>query len=214
MPVVREPAISHYSSLHGALISFTRPHEQRIVILYGTFEGPRRQDGATAAVVCRRAKDALRRLAGNCPVALHTWGDYGLDGFFVGELSVVCFGMDVDSLDHRLRGGGYALGLCCIFYLQQEDGGLISFRAKHIPLGTEQRRLLRSRRCEDIPVIDAYDSVLAAERQFSALIATFGSAEIYTGVGLLPHQRFKYFVFFAANGSLQTAFYRDIGRAM
>eukprot|EP00956_Cyclotella_meneghiniana_P025921 scaffold55065_cov40-Cyclotella_meneghiniana.AAC.2 len=214
MSVIRQPAISEYSSVHGTLISFTRPHEKRIVIIYGTFDGPRRQDGETTATICRRAKADLSRLAGNRPVALHVWGDYSLGGTFVGELSVICFGMDVADLDHRFRGGGYELGLCCIFHLQQEAGDLIAFRARHILLDAEQRHMLRVRRREAVPEADAYRSVLNAERRFSALIATYNNAEIYSGVGLLSHQVFKYFVFFEAGGELRAAYYRDVGRVM
>ena len=214
MSVVRQPAISAYNSVHGALISVTRPHEQRIVILYGTFDGPRRQDGASAATVCRRAKENLSRLAGNRFVALHVWGDYSLGGTFVGELSVTCFGIEVADLDRRFRGGGYELGLCCIFHLQQEAGDLIAFRAKHIQHGREQRLMLRARRREAVPRADAYRSVLNAERQFSALITRYGSAEIYSTVGFLSHQTFKYFIFFEAGGVLRAAYYRDVGRLM
>ena len=216
MPVVREPAISEFSDVHGILISCTRPHEKRIVILYGTFDGPGPQGGASAASICRRAKRDLTQLSGNCPVILHTWGDcsYRLDGSFVGELSVICLGMDVATLDRQYREAGFALSLCSIFYPQQEDGQLIAFRAKAYPFDREHRHLLRSRRREAVPEADAYRSVLNAERRFSALITTYGGAEVYSGVGFLSHQAFKYFVFFEASGELRSAYYRDVGRVM
>lgn len=214
MPVVSQPAISTFSDVHGILISCTRPHEKRIVILYGAFDGPGPQGGASAASICRRAKRDLTQLAGNCPVVLRTWGDFGHHGSFVGELSVICLGMDVATLDRRFREAGFALFLCSVFYPPQEDGQLIAFRAKAYPFDREQRYLLRGRRCKDVPNVDAYDSVLTAERRFAGLIATHGKATIYSGVGSRPHQQFKYFVFFEVNGVLRVAYSRDIGRIM
>ena len=213
---VVQPSISEFSDVHGILISCTRPHEKRIVILYGTFDGPGPHGGASAASICRRAKRDLTQLSGNCPVILHTWGDYSyrLDGSFVGELSVICLGMDVATLDRRFREAGFTLFLCSIFHPQQEDGQLIAFRAKAYPFDREQRYLLRGRRCKGVPNVDAYDSVLTAERRFASLITTHGEATIYSGVGSRPHQKFKYFVFFRSNGVLRVAYSRDIGRIM
>ena len=214
MPVVGEPAISDFSVVHGILISCTRPHEKRIVVLYGTFDWPGPQGGDSAASICRRVKGDLTQLAGHCPVSLHTWGDFGHRGSFVGELSVVCLGMDVHTLDLRFREAGYSLFLCSIYYPQQEDGQLISFRAGAYPFDREQRRLLRDRRCQDAPNVDAYDSVLTAQRRFAGLVAAHGEATIIAGVGPRSHQKFKYFVFFRANGVLRAAYSRDIGRIM